>query len=212
MKRLSLLLAFPLLALAAPADGQVSGTGTFVIRTGEREVATESWTVTADSNIRITSKVAYANGRPAVELTASLIQSKTSGLAFQLERKAGSASGQVYAVQKRNRITVRRVDRGAEQASELPAAQRMVILADSVFALYLQLIPLATESGQTVQALFPQGPRRVTFSAQRVSNGTTGALIRLTGGVEGEIELGNDDQVQRISLPALRLEALRRAD
>jgi hypothetical protein len=202
--RLSLLLVLP-----AQATAQVPDSGVFVLRSGDREVGTESFTVASDSGVRISSKTTFAT-RPAIELTASLVHPKGSGLAFQLERQAGKASGQVYAVQKRNRITVRRVDAGAEKASELPSSPRMVMLADSVFALYLQVVPLATEAGQAVEALFPQEARRVAFRAQRVATGTSGAVIRLSGGVEGELELGNHDQVQRISIPALRLEAVRR--
>lgn len=210
MKRLLTLPLLLLLTTASGASAQGSDAGAFQIRAGEREVGVETFSIVSDSGTRISSKTTFATGRAAVELTASLDHPKASGLAFQLERKGGNASGQVYAVQKRNRITVRRVDKGAEQASELPAGPRLVMLADSVFALYLQLVPLATEAGQSVNALFPHGARRVAFSVQRVANGTSGALIRLTGGIEGEIELGNDERVQRISIPALRLEAVRR--
>jgi hypothetical protein len=196
-----------------PGSSWAQGTdaGVFQIRSGTRDVGTENFSITADTGVRITSTTSYPGARPGIELTASLIRTD-AGAAFQLERKAGNASGQVYAVQKRNRITVRRVDRGAEQASELPGSPRTVMLADSVFSLYLQIVPLATESAQALNALFPQGARRVTLTVQRVSKGSSGALIRLTGGIEAEIELGNDDQVQRISLPALRLEAVRRAN
>jgi hypothetical protein len=205
--------ALVLLALLPGSGGaQATETGTFQVRAGTRDVGIENFTITADSGLRITTTTSYAGARPAVELTASLVRNDASSAAFQLERKAGTRSGQVYAVQKRNRITVRRVGRDAEQASELPGGPRTVLLADSVFALYLQIVPLATETGQSLTALFPSGPRRVTLTAQRVANGSAGALIRLSGGVEAEIELGNDDQVQRISLPALRLEAVRRSN
>jgi hypothetical protein len=204
------LVAFAL--VPGSAGAQATETGVFQVRSGVREIGTENFTVTADSGLRITSTTNYAGARPAIELTASLVRNDAGNAAFQLERKAGSGSGQVYAVQKRNRITVRRVGRDAEQASELPGGPRTVLLADSVFALYLQIVPLATETGQSLTALFPSGPRRVTLTAQRVANGSAGSLIRLTGGIEAEIELGNDDQVQRISLPALRLEAVRRSN
>lgn len=208
MKRLSLMLIALSLAGATPGAAQAAGSGVFLIRTGDREIGTESFTITADSGVRISSKTSYS--RPAMELTASLDHPKGSGLAFQLEYKVGKSSGQLFAVQKRNRITVRRVDAGAEKASELPAGPNLVLLADSVFALYLQIVPLATEAGQPINALFPQRARRIALTAQRVPRGTSGALIRLSGGIEGEIEVGNDDQVQRISFPALRLEAVRR--
>ncbi len=200
----SLLLAAPPALVAQASDASV-----LLIRAGEREVGSESFTVVADGGLRITSKAVYTV-RPAVELTASVDRRSGPSVAFQLERLVGSEGAQVYAVQKRNRITIRRVGRGAEQATEIPGGPRTILLADSVFALYLQVIPYATESGQSLTGLFPHGTRRVTLSAQRVPNGTSGSIVRLTGGIEGEIVLGNDDTVQRISLPALGLVATRR--
>ncbi|HWA15964.1 MAG TPA: hypothetical protein VG817_06015 [Gemmatimonadales bacterium] len=211
MKPLSAVLVLATL-LPGAAGAQATDAGVFQIRSASREIGTETFTVTGDTSVRITATTSYPGARPGIELTASLIRNEAGGAAFQLERKAGSTGGQVYAVQKRNRITIRRVDRGAEQASELPGGPRTLLLADSVFALYLQVIPLATESGQSLNAVFPHGARRVTLTAQRVPNGESGSLIRLTGGIEVEIELGNDDRVQRISLPALRLDAVRRAN
>jgi hypothetical protein len=211
MKHLSrTLLLFALLPGAARA--QAAESGVFVIHGNAREIGTETFAVTGESGQRITSTTSFPGARPPIELTASLVRNDAGNAAFQLERNAGERSGQVYAVQKRNRITVRRVDRGVEQASELPGGPLTVLLADSVFALYLQIVPLATGSGQSLTALFPHGPRRVTLTARRVPNGAAGAVIRLTGGIEAEIELGNDDRVQRITLPALRLEAVRRGN
>lgn len=201
------------LVLAGPPAilAQASDAGVLVIRAGDRDVGTENFTVVADSGLRITSKTLFTT-RPAVELTASMDQRSGPSIAFQLERRVGSEGAQVYAVQKRNRITIRRVGRGAEQASEVPGGPRTILLADSVFALYLQVVPYATEAGQSLTALFPQGARRVTLSAQRVPDGTSGTIVRLTGGIEGEIFLGNDEKVQRISLPALSLVAARRVN
>ena len=203
------------LALAtSPLRAQTADEGTLVIRSGGREIGAESFRLTSgDAGLRITSKVTYSGSRPPLELSASLERTgSTEELAFQLEHRGGAAGSQVYAVQKRNRLTIRRVERGVEQASETPGGASLVLLADSVFALYLQFLPLATEAGRTLNAVLPLEGRRLSFTAQRLPAQAGGTLIRLSGGVEGEIALGNRGELLRISLPALGLEAVRKRD
>jgi hypothetical protein len=209
------LLLLPLTLAGTSLSAQTADEGTLVIRSGGREIGSESFRVTAgDAGLRITSKVSYAGGHPPLELVASLERTGPSDeLAFQLEHRSGPSGNQVYAVQKRNRLTIRRVERGGEQASETPGGADLVLLADSVFALYLQFLPLATESGRTLNAVLPLEGRRLSFTAQRLPSAQAGGtLIRLSGGVEGEIALGNRGELLRISLPALGLEALRKRD
>jgi hypothetical protein len=204
------------LALASRSlSAQNADEGTLIIRSGGREIGTESFRVTsADAGLRITTKSAYSGPRSPIELSASLDRTGPTGdLAFQLEHRGGTGGSQIYAVQKRNRLTIRRVERGGEQASETPGGSNVVLLADSVFALYLQLLPLVTETGRPLTAVLPQGERRLSFSAQRLASAEAGGtLIRLSGGIEGEIALGNRGEVLRITLPALGLEALRKQD
>jgi hypothetical protein len=199
---------------AGPVAAQVADQGTLIIRAGSREIGVESFQLTPTaSGIRLTARAAYLSPRPGVELTASLDRSGETEGAFQLRRKAGPASAEIYAVLKRNRLTVRRVERGAEQASESPGGPGLVLLADSVFALYLQVIPLATEEGRVLTAVLPQTVRRLSFTAQRGSSPEPGAsLIRLSGGLDGVIELGSKGEVVRISLPGLGLEAIRKRE
>jgi len=199
------------LALASiPAAAQNSDQGTLVIKAADREVGVETFQLSPDSNgSRLIARAVYG-GHPPVELRVTLDRATSGELAFQLDRRSGSGGGQVYAVQKRNRITVRRVDRGAEQASELPGGPTVVLLADSVFSPYLQLVSLAAEGGRPISAVFPQGPRRVALVAERVPAEAGGQLIRISGGMQGEVLLGNAGEVLRISLPSLGLEAVRK--
>jgi hypothetical protein len=207
---------FPALG-AGRLDAQVADEGTLVIRAGAQEVGTESFRVTSgEAGLRITTKATYGSARPPLELVASLERTAPSGdLAFQLEHRGGRAGSQVYAVQKRNRLTIRRVERGGEQASEAPGGSGIVLLADSVFALYLQVLPGALEGGRTFAAVLPQTGRRVSFSmsVRRLPSAETGGtLLRLSGGLEGEIALGNRGELLRITLPGLGLEAVRKRD
>jgi len=203
------------LTLAAPAlHAQGADEGTLLIRRGGRDIGSENYRVTGgDAGLRITATASYAGSRPPTELSGSVERTaQGSELAFQLEHR-GTAGSQVYAVQKRNRLTIRRVERGGEQASEAPGSSSTVLLADSVFALYLQLVPLASDAGRPVTAVFPLTGRRISFTAQRLPTAPAGgALIRLAGGLEGELVLGNRGELLRISLPALGLEAVRKRE
>ena len=199
------------LGLAAfPVSAQYSDQGTLLIRAGGREVGTETYKITVDStSMRITGRSVYGT-QPSADVTVTIAKNKEGELGFQLDRRGAAHGAQIYAVQKRNRITVRRVERGAEQASELPGGPRTALLADSVFSVFYQLVALADAPGP-INVLFPQGTRRLALTVERVAAGN-GSLIRFRGGLDGEIELGNRGQVLRIQLPSLGLEAVRKPE
>lgn len=193
-----------------PMSAQYADQGTLLIRAAGREVGTETFKITLDSaSMRITGRSVYGTGASA-DMTVTVDRGREGELGFQLDRRGGPRGAQIYAVQKRNRITVRRVERGAEQASELPGGPRTALLADSVFSTFYQLVALARETGP-VNVVFPQGTRRLSVTLERVAAGS-GALVRFRGGLEGEIEVGNRGQVLRIQLPSLGLEAIRKPD
>jgi len=173
-------------------------------------VGAESFRVTPDgSTSRITSRTSYSATPPLLTLEVNVVR-QAGEVAFQLDRRQGDTGGQVYAVQRRGRVTIRRVARGAEEASELPGSGDLVLLADSVLGPLLQLIPLATTTPRTVAALYPESGRRVSFRVQRLTGpGGRGATIRMSGSLEGEIHLGDGGEVLRISLPSLGIEAQR---
>lgn len=195
---------------SSPVSGQQEDAGTLVIREGGRDIGAETFRLVPDGGGRkITSKVSYTGVSPLLTVEVTLVQ-HPGEVAFQLDRRRGPTVSQVYAVQRRNRVTVRRVDRGAEEASELPGSADLVLLADSLFGPLLQLIPIATSEPRSVSALYPESGRRISFVvARRPATGQRGEVIHLSGGLEGEIQLGNGGEILRISLPALKLEAHR---
>lgn len=198
------------LLLWAASSGFAQGDqGTLIIRSGVREIGTETFRIVADSSsLRITARTVY--GVRGADFTSTVERGKGAEAAFQLDWRGGPRDGQLYAVQKRNRITIRRVEKGAEQASELPGDPRTALLADSVFSILYQLAWLAPQGG-SVSSLYPQGNRRVTLSVER-SGSAQGTLIRFKEGLDGEMELGNRGQVLRIHLPSLGLEAVRKPE
>jgi hypothetical protein len=182
--------------------------GTLVIRSGDREIGSEEFRVrVGPDGFRISGRATFL-GRPGTSLTASLDRETSGDFAFQLDRRVAGGGAQVYAVQKRNRLTIRRVERGAEQASEVPGGPSIVVLADSVFSLYAQVALLTADSGRAFTLVFPGGPRQVKVTVQRAAG--PGATVRISGGMNAAIELGNRGQLLRISLPTLGLEAVRK--
>lgn len=198
-------------ALAAlPVAAQNGDQGTLLIRAGGREVGIETFKITLDStSMRITGRSVYGT-RASADVTVTVDRGRNGDLGFQLDRRGAPRGAQIYAVQKRNRITVRRIERGAEQASELPGGPRTALLADSVFSIFYQLVPLAEENGP-INVVYPQGSRRLSLTVERVAFERS-TLVRFRGGLEGEIELGNRGQVLRIQLPSLGLEAVRKPE
>jgi hypothetical protein len=188
-----------------PIAAQTTDAGTLLVRIHDREAGTESFSITT------TAHMVFAGHRPVPEFIASLDRVSSEEFAFQLETRGPAGGGQTYAVQKRNRLTVRRVARGAEQATELPGGAAVIILADSVFTPYMQAAILATDAGRALTAVLLPDARRVAFTASR-STSANGSTIRLTGGVVAEIQLGNRGELLRISLPGSGIEAVRRRE
>lgn len=202
-----------LLGAAATASAQAGDAGVLLIRAGGREIGSESFRVAGTATgLRITSHAIFPGPRPQIEYTGTFDGSASGDLGFQLEYR-GPMAGQIYAVQRRNRITVRRVEKGAEQASELPGSPVTVLLADSLLAPYLQILPLVGDSSRNLMAVFPVGARRTPMIARRVpAESGHGSLIRLSGAVEGEIQLGDRGELLRITLPGLGLEGVRKRE
>ena len=212
-----------LLALPTPAGCQLKeDAGTLVIRQHGKEIGVESFRVRPAREGRavgdsITSSVRYPATRPQVEISVSLERHPSSAFSFQLEYRSPDDSRQVYAGSARSRVTVRQVAKGIESAREFPGGERMVILEDSVFALYLTAAHLATDEGQALTALFPRSGRRVSFTARKIDGSVrAGDLklqqVRLLGGISGDIYLDQSGRLARVDLPSLGIEASRTRD
>lgn len=200
--------------LPGPVAAQAADEGTLLLRAGGREIGSESFRVVLlGSSIRITSRVTLAGARPPTEFTASSERSAAGALAFQLAYRGPAGGGEVYAVQQRNRLTIRHVERGAERASEAPGGSAVVLLADSIFAPFLQMTAIATEAGRPLTAVFPRTGRRLAVTIRRLPGVAGGGTrFELAGDLAGEILLGNRGELTRISFPALGMEAVRQRE
>ncbi|HEX9166392.1 MAG TPA: hypothetical protein VF862_10825, partial [Gemmatimonadales bacterium] len=158
---------------------------------------------------RIVSDVTFTASRPPLEFSLSLERSSPADFAFQFRRSA-SPSAQFFAILRKDRLTLRRIEVGTEEANESRGTPDLVPLADSMVAPLLQLIPAEGEPERTLTAVYPQGGRRVRIVATR-SGGGGGSRITLSGGLEGVLELAPDGTLLRVALPGFKLEAERQA-
>jgi hypothetical protein len=158
-----------------------------------------------DSLIGITR---YPALRPTLETVTTSERTSSGNTTWQLGRRENGRTTQVVAGTAKNRVTVRIIDETGESAREYAGGEGLVLLDDSVFVMYQQIVALAAEGGRRLTALFPRSGRRLTFQAQRDGE----QHIHLSGGLTGEIELGRDGKLQRIILPELGFEAVRLPD
>lgn len=213
MRQTALVLLSFLSALGPPSAAAQADVGVFAIRRNGTEVGREAFRIIparpgrsgGDSIIGITR---FPSLRPTLETVTTSERNPSGNTTWQLGRRENGRTTQVVAGTAKNRVTVRLIDPVGESAREYAGGEGLVLLDDSVFALYQQIVPLTAEGGRRLTALFPRSGRRLTFQAERDGE----RRIRLSGGLTGEIELGSDGKLQRIILPELGFEAVRLPD
>lgn len=198
---------------------QVADQGTLIIRLSGREIGREDFKVQparpgrASGDSLVTS-ARYPDSRPQAELRAALERSSGAGFSFHLDLLAPQGASQIYASGGRNRVTVRSVARGSETGREYPGGSPLVILDDSLFALFLPAAELATEAGQRITAIFPRTGKRLTFLARRqgqtVPVGEADLiLIQFTGDLEGSLYLDAQGRLTRVVFPGTAMDVTR---
>lgn len=204
---------------AAPLRSQVEAIdqGTLVIRVAEVEVAREQFTLVpgrrgglTGSSLRATAS--YPGVRPRTQYIAILERNAAQALsAFQVER-GGDAPERTVAELSRDRLTVRIAAPATESAREYPGGPDLVALDDSVYALWLAVIDLATEEGARLRVVYPRNGWRGRIVATRARISDAAPSISLTGDIEGRILLDADGRFSGLILPAKRVEVLRQSE
>jgi hypothetical protein len=78
----------------------------------------------------------------------------------------------------------------------------VVLLDDSVFALYHPVAELATVAGRTLTAIFPRSGKRATFTARRESGSAGGAgRVTLSGDITGTLVTDAGGRLERLEFP-----------
>ncbi len=220
------LLVVPMVFLGmavTPLLGQGGDRGTFSIKRNGREIGHEEFEIRPGKAGRsvgdsLLSAARYPESRPQAIFQA-VLQTNPEGdpLTLTLDVSRRQQSIQLLASIGRGRVTIRTVGQGAESARELPGGSPIVMLDDSLYALYLPLARYATEKGQNVVAVFPRASRRIQITATRTAltpAGDTGAttVIDLTGGVTGSLFLDAKGRLLEVDFPAAGVEVTRLAD
>lgn len=200
-----LVLLLPVLPAAAqePLETKLS------VMQGGREIGREEFTLRSNrarglAGTTIISAARYPPVGPTTKLAATLERTPDGALAkFQLDVESEGAITVILAAGSGARLIVRTVAKGSESGRELPGGPDVVLLDDSVFALYHPVVELATPAGRTLTAIFPRSGRRATFSARRES-GEAGraARVALSGDIVGTLVTDATGRLERLEFPA----------
>ncbi|MEP7327482.1 MAG: hypothetical protein ABI836_16145 [Gemmatimonadota bacterium] len=206
------------LTFATGAEAQTLDQGTLVIKQGGREIGREEFQVRAGRTGGAQGTTLVTRGRfpavaPVLSQEATVEQKGDGSFAnIQVTREQGPVVGRFIAeVTPRNVLRIHSsLSGGSEEVQEYPGVPRLIGLADSAYALYAAVAPLATAEGQVVTAVFPQSGRRVTFTARRMAgDGGSGSSIVMSGDINGSIWLDASGHILRLEFPAVGLEAVR---
>jgi hypothetical protein len=210
------MMAVALASAVGPLHGQVEAIdqGTLSIRIGEVEVGREQFVLQPGRRGGLTgstlrSTASYPGVRPRTQYQAILERGAAQVLsAFQVEI-GGNAPERTVAELTRERLTVRSAAPSRESAREYPGGADLVVIDDSVYALWIGIADLATEAGTPLRLIAPRSGWRGRIVATRLRIPDGPPSISLSGDVEGRILLDADGRFSGLILPARRVEILR---
>ena len=206
-----------LAALQAPLDE-----GTLLVRQDTAEIGREAFRLSAarGPGWTLASTVRYDRNRPIVVLNP-ILEIGADSLPATLEFSVADPRDplRILGQLARGRFTVRLLGRRTERAREFPASGRVVVLDDSVFALYVLAAWHAGPSPVPVTAIFARAGRREVLVVQdqgieaTTVNRDPASLrhITVTGGANQLVHLWLDGagRLLKIEVPASRLSAER---
>jgi len=200
-----LVMLLPVLSAAAQEPLQTK----LVVSQDGREIGREEFTFRPTRARGLPGSTIIAAARypatgPTTRLAATLERTPDSALAkFQLDVESSGAVTVILAAGSGARLIVRTVAKGSESGRELPGGPDVVLLDDSVFALYHPVAELATPAGRTLTAIFPRSGKRATFSARRESGAAGGAgRVTLSGDIAGTLVTDAQGRLERLEFPA----------
>jgi hypothetical protein len=213
----SLLVALCAASLQGPADE-----GTLLVRDDTAEIAREAFRISSGRvgpgapGWKLAVTVRYDRSRPVIVLNPIVelgIDSLPVSLEFNVAdpREPLRILGQLV----RGRFVVRLLGQRTERAREFPAAPPVVLLDDSVFALYLPAAWQATGRSAQVTAIFPRAGRREVLTVQDLGmqsttlNRAPASLrhITVSGGANRLVHLwlGPEGKLLKVEVPSRRL-------
>lgn len=195
----------PVLAVAlvaAPLSAQQGDRGVFEIQRGEMPLGREEFSVQPGGGggaggSTIASLARYPATRPTIQIQ-TVVERDANGAvtALQLDTRRVSGVSRVYGAAVRGNLTVRQSTPEAESVREYPRAAGIVVLDESVFALYRVVAEQATPAGARLPVLFPRSGKRGQLTATR----TTPTTVEMSGVIEGTLTLDTAGNLERVML------------
>lgn len=202
--------------------------GTLLLRDDTAEIAREAFRISSarvgpgTPGWKLAATVRYDRSRPVIVLNP-IVEVGTDSMPVSLEFNVADPREplRILGQLARGRFMVRILGQRTERAREFPAAPPppVVVLDDSVFALYLPVAWQATGPGAQVTAIFPRAGRREVLTVQDLGvqpttlNGDPVSLrhVTVTGGLNRLVHLwvGPDRRLLKVDIPSRRLSAER---
>ena len=200
--------------------------GTFVIQIDTLEVGRETYTLASgrlasgNTGWTLSATTRYDRVRPVIVLAPTIeISADSQPISLQFDVANPREPSRVLGQLGRDRYTVRIVARTSERAREFPVHPPVVVLDDSVFALFEIASWFAGPRPVTLTAVVARAPRRETLTLTDVGSDSTVVNRRATrlrhvtlgGGANGLVHLWLDEngRLVKVEIPSRRLVAER---
>ncbi len=196
------LLLFLCLSATALAAQTTGDRGVFTIQRGESPLGREEFSIQPGagggaSGSTLASLVRYPAAGPTVQIQAMLERNAVGAVvALQMDTRQPAGLSRVYGAALKDNLTIRQTTPTAESVREYPRATGIVVLDDSVFALYQVVAERATTAGARLPVLFPRTGRRGQLTATRSSP----TIVDLTGVVTGSLTLDTAGRLMGVAL------------
>ena len=220
-----MVVAATLVALTALQVGAPSDEGVLVIRQDTVEVAREVFRLSprvsaGRTGWTLASTVRFESGRSPVVLHP-ILEIGPDSLPLSLEYNVADPREplRILGQLARGRFTVRLIGRRTERVREYPGAPPLVVLDDSVLALYLAAAWQARPEPRHINAVFPRSGRRDALAVEdrgiqaTTVNRAPQSLrhVTVTGGANGLVDLwlAPDGRLFKVEIPSRRASAER---
>jgi hypothetical protein len=200
------LLAAAALSIPSSLAAQVIFEATYSVQQHGKDIGTEhvvlrNSTSAGAAGVRLDFEGKFPSAQET--LRGSLVRGSDGALdQLQLETRRGSAVETIRAAQRGNRIFITvNSDQGSRGGKEVPGGPGVILLDEQLQALLLLLADLATPGGTRVTGVYPRTGKRSSITVRRIDGGPRGAVVELTGDLNGRMQLDAQGRVDRIDLP-----------
>lgn len=203
------------LLLPAPLAAQRVEDTAWHIHQGRNELGRETFSVLQGRGrglpgTTLATTADYPSRAPDRSITVLLSRTPEGSVtAFQIESVSRRDTTRVLGEVAGSRLTLRTVHGSTESARQVPAGGDLVVLADSVHALFAQVGPLATPEGRALRGLYPLSGRRVALTATLATpaEGSDHRVVEVSGDVRATVTFDATGRLLKVVLPESRVTA-----